>query len=55
MGKRPSQLWKKYLVKGDGVESRAVFCPLCGKGYILAEHSDRHTCGRCGYTSFKKK
>ncbi len=29
-------------------------CPRCGPGVYLAEHSDRASCGRCGYTEFKK-
>ncbi len=28
------------------------FCPKCNSR--MAEHSDRLTCGRCGYTEFKK-
>ena len=28
-------------------------CPKCGSG--MAEHSDRLSCGRCGYTEFKNQ
>ncbi|MCU4140486.1 MAG: 30S ribosomal protein S27ae [Candidatus Methanospirare jalkutatii] len=28
-------------------------CPRCGAGVFLAEHSDRYSCGKCGYTEFK--
>jgi small subunit ribosomal protein S27Ae len=28
-------------------------CPKCGSR--MAEHSDRFTCGKCGYTEFKKQ
>lgn len=28
-------------------------CPKCGSGVRLANHPDRHACGRCGY--FEKK
>ncbi|MFQ5920019.1 MAG: 30S ribosomal protein S27ae, partial [Thermoplasmata archaeon] len=31
------------------------FCPRCGPGVFLAEHDDRVSCGRCGYTEFRKK
>ena len=24
-------------------------CPKCGSGVRLAEHKDRHSCGKCGY------
>jgi small subunit ribosomal protein S27Ae len=30
-------------------------CPRCGTGVLLAEHKDRSSCGKCGYTEFKKK
>jgi ubiquitin-small subunit ribosomal protein S27Ae len=29
-------------------------CPKCGVGFILAEHKNRISCGKCGYTEFKK-
>jgi small subunit ribosomal protein S27Ae len=28
-------------------------CPKCGPGVRLAEHSDRFSCGKCGY--YEKK
>jgi small subunit ribosomal protein S27Ae len=28
-------------------------CPKCNSG--MAEHSDRFSCGKCGYTEFKQK
>jgi len=30
-------------------------CPRCGAGVFLAEHKDRYSCGKCGYTEFRKK
>jgi SSU ribosomal protein S27AE len=30
-------------------------CPKCGPGTFLAEHKDRFSCGKCGYTEFKTK
>lgn len=30
-------------------------CPRCEKGTYMAEHFDRYSCGRCGYTEFKRK
>ena len=45
-----------YRVLPDGkVERLRRFCPRCGPGVFLAEHEDRWTCGRCGYTEFKKE
>jgi len=28
-------------------------CPRCGEGVFMAEHKDRVSCGKCGYTEFK--
>jgi len=49
-----SPIYKFYQVKGDKVERLKKECPRCGRGVFLAEHKDRLTCGKCGYTSFKK-
>lgn len=51
--KKPSQRWKKYKL-GERLE-RARFCPRCGEGVFLAQHKNRLTCGRCGYTEFLEK
>jgi len=29
------------------------YCPKCGPGVYLAEHKDRRSCGKCGYTEKK--
>jgi len=42
-----------YEVSGDSVKRKKQVCPRCGNGYFLGEHSDRLTCGKCGYTEFK--
>ena len=52
--KKPMQVWKLYQVSGKKVERKNKFCPKCGAGYFLASHKDRETCGKCGYTNFKK-
>lgn len=44
-----------YEVKDGKVERKRRHCPKCGQGVFLAEHGDRISCGRCGYTEFKKK
>lgn len=48
------QVSKFYEIKGDKVVRTRKFCPRCGEGVFLAEHKDRRTCGKCGYTEFKK-
>lgn len=53
--KKTTQKWKYYEVKGDKVERKKKFCPRCGPGVFMAEHKDRWSCGRCGYTEWKRK
>ncbi len=51
--KTPSQKYKKYSVENNKV-TRKQSCPKCGPGIFLAEHKDRKTCGKCGFTTFNK-
>jgi len=57
--KRPqrpsSQKWKLYKIEGDKIIRLRPFCPKCGPGVFMADHGDRFTCGKCGYTEWKKK
>ena len=46
--KRP--IYKYYKLEGDKIKRLRKFCPVCGPGVFLAEHKDRLSCGRCGYT-----
>lgn len=43
------------LGKEGKLERKKRHCPKCGPGVFLAEHADRNSCGKCGYTEFKKK
>jgi ubiquitin-small subunit ribosomal protein S27Ae len=49
------QVWKLYKVSGETAERLKKECPRCGRGYFMAEHKDRLSCGNCGYTTFKSK
>jgi ubiquitin-small subunit ribosomal protein S27Ae len=49
------QVWKLYKVSGESVERLKKECPRCGKGYFMAEHKNRLSCGNCGYTAFTSK
>ncbi len=49
--KEPSKLWEHYKMV-DGKLVRDPMCPKCS--VFLAQHKDRLTCGKCGYTEFKK-
>ena len=43
-----------YKVEGDTVVRTRQACPKCGPGVFLAQHKDRLSCGKCGYTEFLK-
>jgi small subunit ribosomal protein S27Ae len=56
MGKHKStSVYKYYNIEGDSVKRTRLECPRCGRGYFMAEHKDRYTCGACKYTKFKTK
>lgn len=44
-----------YEVSDGKLIRKKKTCPKCGDGVFLAEHTNRVSCGRCGYTEFKKK
>jgi len=50
-----AQKWKYYETGEDRVERKRQSCPRCGDGVYLGEHRDRGSCGKCGYTVWKKK
>jgi small subunit ribosomal protein S27Ae len=40
---------------GGGLQRKLKSCPRCGPGTFLAEHYDRLSCGKCGYSEYKRK
>jgi ubiquitin-small subunit ribosomal protein S27Ae len=44
-----------YEVSGDTLKRKKKTCPKCGPSFYMAEHANRSTCGKCGYTEFKAK
>lgn len=46
---------KQYIIKDGKLDRRLPFCNRCGRGYFMADHGDRYTCGRCGFTIFKRE
>ncbi len=44
-----------YKVEGTKVIRTKRHCPKDGPGVFLAEHKDRFSCGKCGYTEFKRR
>lgn len=45
------QIWTKY----KGGKFSGKWCPRCGAGVILAQHTGRVMCGRCKYSEIQKK
>ena len=45
---------KYFKVVGGKITTTKKYCPRCGPGVIMAEHTNRVACGKCGYTEFKK-
>ena len=52
--KRRIQVYKLYKVDGDTLGRLRKECPRCGKGYFMAQHDNRLTCGHCRYTVYNK-
>jgi small subunit ribosomal protein S27Ae len=46
--------FKLFSIDNNRVTHEKRYCPKCGNGYFLAEHDNRLSCGKCGYTEFKK-
>jgi ubiquitin-small subunit ribosomal protein S27Ae len=52
---RNIKVYKFYQIEGDNVFRTKKDCPRCGKGVFMAEHKDRLSCGKCGFTEFTRK
>jgi small subunit ribosomal protein S27Ae len=46
---------KYYKIEDGKLERTHRVCPKCGPSFFLADHYDRSSCGKCGYTVFKRK
>lgn len=49
------QVWKLYKVTENSLDRLRKECPRCGKGFFMAEHKERQSCGHCGFTAFRNK
>jgi len=47
--------WEYYSKSDNKLERLKKSCPRCGSGTYLAQHKDRLSCGKCGYTEFGNK
>lgn len=43
-----------YKIEGDKVARLRPTCERCGTGFFMGDHSDRYTCGHCGFTRYKQ-
>ncbi|MEE9594385.1 MAG: 30S ribosomal protein S27ae [Candidatus Hydrothermarchaeales archaeon] len=44
---------KYYDLEGEKLTRKKEFCSRCGPGTFMADHHNRQSCGRCGYTVWK--
>jgi len=51
--KREKGLFSLYKIEGNKIKRLRPTCERCGTGYFMAEHENRYTCGRCGFTRYK--
>ncbi|MGC8558689.1 MAG: 30S ribosomal protein S27ae [Nitrososphaeria archaeon] len=51
---KPVQVYKLYSVEGTVIKRLRRSCPKCGNGTFMAQHKNRLTCGKCGYTEYIK-
>ncbi len=51
--KKSKGRWELYITSG-GLKRKIKYCPKCGAGTFMAQHSNRLTCGKCHYTEFVK-
>ena len=53
--KKGSKVYTYYEIEEGKLKRRLPFCSRCGRGYFMADHGDRYSCGRCGFTRFKSR
>jgi len=53
--KSESQIYSFYDISKEKGTRKKRDGLRCGKGVFMAEHKDRSTCGKCGFTEFKQK
>ena len=51
--KDKSKRYELYEVEDGDVKRLKKSCPRCGPGIFMADHGERLSCGKCGYTEYK--
>ncbi len=49
-----SKTYENYKIEGDSIKRAKKECERCGQATFMADHNNRWTCGRCGYSIMKK-
>lgn len=52
--KHTSKRYSLYEISGNTAKRKNKFCPKCGVGIFMAQHKNRSSCGKCGFTEFRK-
>ncbi|UCG36877.1 MAG: 30S ribosomal protein S27ae [Candidatus Bathyarchaeota archaeon] len=52
--KASKKIFTFYKMEQKGITRLRPFCERCGPGYFMANHTDRYTCGHCGFTRYKQ-
>ena len=53
--KRRIHVHNLYSIEGGVLNRVRKECQRCGRGYFMAQHANRSTCGNCGYTVYTQK
>jgi ubiquitin-small subunit ribosomal protein S27Ae len=53
--KKEPKISQIYEIEDGKINRKKRECPRCGRGVFMAQHSDRSTCGKCGFTEFIHK
>lgn len=51
--KKEKGVFALYKIENGKLVRLRPVCERCGPGYFMADHGDRYTCGRCGFTRYK--
>lgn len=51
--KKEKGIFSLYKIEDKQTIKLRPTCERCGPGYFMASHSDRYTCGHCGFTRYK--
>ena len=52
--KKANGIGSYYQIEGKMLKRLRPSCERCGRGYFMADHGDRFTCGHCGLTRYKQ-